>query len=804
VLDDTTGAVLLTTEALQGGQGSHLVAVLNAQPAWSDLPVICLTSARMRAARDGSAPHALLLSHTTNVLVLERPTGRDSLLSAVRSALKNRARQFRLRDELERMAQHAEELRLSRQNLVAANLRREFLFRLVREQRESSSAGTIMQLAAEALRAKFAANRCGFYTVQAGAGGGGCIQFGPSSQEAGLPPLAGSLPLDALDPALVRKLGASTVARYGELVEPGCPAAAVATHYRIEDGVILQFHRERRWEGGLYITHPARHPWDDSEIGLFEEAGHLAWDAVERAESETALKEREIQLVRTEERDRLWQLSRDLLGIFDAEGRWRSVNPAWTQRLGWSASELLAQGVDAFVHPDDLPPTRQWMQQLFVGGQPGSFENRLRTRDGGFRTLSWSAVPMHGLVYSAARDVTEQRAQALALQQAEDQLRQSQKMEALGQLTGGIAHDFNNMLQGITMSLEVLKRRLALGHSDNDRFIESAMRSCVRAAAVTHHLLAFSRRQPLRPSQVELNGQLRSMSDLIRQTVGEQITWRYDLDPAVAAVTCDPNQLENAMLNLVINARDALPHGGEIVVFTRANGAPHGSAVDAAAATEHFAALGVRDNGVGMPPDVAKRAFDPFFTTKPIGKGTGLGLSMIYGFAKQSRGDCVIDSMPGAGTTVTIFLPLATDEPSAPVPGHSLAEDRHISTGTVLVVEDDEVVRPLVIEALRNLGLRVLEARDGPAGLKILQSEEAIDVLVTDVGLPGLNGRQLADAAAAHRPALKVLFMTGYADAMLDMDGLLNRGMCMLAKPFKLNDLTAKVCTLLLSHGAPH
>jgi CheY-like chemotaxis protein len=321
---------------------------------------------------------------------------------------------------------------------------------------------------------------------------------------------------------------------------------------------------------------------------------------------------------------------------------------------------------------------------------------------------------------------------------------------------------------------------------------------------VTHHLLAFSRRQPLRPSQVELNGQLRSMSDLIRQTVGEQITWRYDLDPAVAAVTCDPNQLENAMLNLVINARDALPHGGEIVVFTRANGAPHGSAVDAAAATEHFAALGVRDNGVGMPPDVAKRAFDPFFTTKPIGKGTGLGLSMIYGFAKQSRGDCVIDSMPGAGTTVTIFLPLATGEPSAPVPGHSLAEDRHISTGTVLVVEDDEVVRPLVIEALRNLGLRVLEARDGPAGLKILQSEEAIDVLVTDVGLPGLNGRQLADAAAAHRPALKVLFMTGYADAMLDMDGLLNRGMCMLAKPFKLNDLTAKVCTLLLSHGAPH
>jgi len=387
-----------------------------------------------------------------------------------------------------------------------------------------------------------------------------------------------------------------------------------------------------------------------------------------------------------------------------------------------------------------------------------------------------------------------------SLMAAEEALRQSQKMEAVGQLTGGIAHDFNNLLTGITGSLEMLGTRIAQGrYKDVDRYVMAAQGAARRAAALTHRLLAFSRRQTLDPVATDLNRLVAGMEELIRRTVGPAIALEVVGAAGLWTLLVDPNQLENALLNLCINARDAMPDGGRLTVETANTWLDDRAGQERDLAPGQYVRLSVSDTGTGIPPEVVSRVFDPFFTTKPLGQGTGLGLSMVYGFARQSGGQVRVHSEVGRGTTMALYLPRH----------HGVAEEREAEarpdpvararTGeTVLVVDDEPTVRMLVAEVLEDLGYTAIEAVDGASGLRLLRSDIRIDLLVTDVGLPGgLNGRQVADAGRAVRPGLKVLFITGYAENAVVGGGHLEPGMHVLTKPFAMETLAGRIRDLM-------
>ena len=496
---------------------------------------------------------------------------------------------------------------------------------------------------------------------------------------------------------------------------------------------------------------------------------------------------------KTRERDRIWNVSQDLLVVADRDGVWRTVNPAWTKTLGWSEAELLNRTSEWLEHPDDGGLTRREVGKLIQGDLTVKFEGRFRHKDGSYRWLSWTGVPDRDHIYAVARDVTAEKAAAERLKAAEEALLQSQKMEAVGQLTGGIAHDFNNLLTGIVGSLDLLQTRLNQGRTDNfARYINAAMTSANRAAALTHRLLAFARRQPLIPESVDVNQLVVSLEDLLRRTIGETIDLEITASDDLWRTLCDPNQLESALLNLAINARDAMPDGGKLTISTANAQLGNVTADTPALSPGDYICIVVSDTGVGMSAQVAARAFDPFFTTKPIGQGTGLGLSMIYGFARQSNGHVTIDSKLGRGTSVRLYLPRYDGGTAQQVSAVGIAG--HASAGeTVLVVEDEPVVRGVILEMLAEQGYRTLEAIDGPSGLRILRTKQRIDLLVTDVGLPGINGRQLADQARETRPGLKILFITGYAESIAMSDGFLEEGMEMITKPFELDNLSRRI-----------
>ncbi|WP_237182913.1 ATP-binding protein [Roseomonas marmotae] len=382
-------------------------------------------------------------------------------------------------------------------------------------------------------------------------------------------------------------------------------------------------------------------------------------------------------------------------------------------------------------------------------------------------------------------------------------LAQSQKMEAVGQLTGGLAHDFNNMLAGVIGSLDLLQIRLAQGRTEQlDRYIGMARMGAERAAALTHRLLAFSRRQTLEPKPTDLNHLIHGMIELIRSTIGPEIEIVTDLHDALWPTLCDPHQLENALLNLCINARDAMPAGGRLVI-----GTGHASLTSADTGASHengpgdYATLCVSDTGTGMSPEVIARAFDPFFTTKPLGQGTGLGLSMIYGFIQQSGGHIRIDSRPERGTRVTLQLPRYHGTVDAALGGDGARIREDVAArGSVLVVDDEPAVRMLVAEVLADLGYHTLEAHDGPSGLRALRASGRVDLLVTDVGMPGgMNGRHLADAARVEQPDLRILFITGYAENALIGSDRLEQGMHVLTKPFSMEALTTRIRAITMA-----
>ncbi|MEZ0241963.1 MAG: PAS domain-containing protein [Sphingomonas sp.] len=528
----------------------------------------------------------------------------------------------------------------------------------------------------------------------------------------------------------------------------------------------------------------------------------------------------------------------------ESEAQFRTLaeamrNHAWTARpdgyLDWFNGQVYSysgmapgtlDGSDwaAIVHPDDIPQAAERWGAALNSGEPYEAEFRLRDAEGNYRWHIARAVPQRGEDGEIVRwigtntDIHEQMAtaQALAdlnatleqqvdertaeLMAVEETLRQSQKMEAVGQLTGGIAHDFNNLLAVVSGNLELLETRIGQGRFDAvPRYVDAAASATRRAASLTQRLLAFSRRQTLDPRPVNSNRLIAGIEALIRQTVGPAIDMEVVGAGGLWLTLVDPHQLENALINLCINARDAMPEGGRITIETANKWLDDRTARERELPPGQYVSLCVTDTGTGMAPDVIARAFDPFFTTKPLGQGTGLGLSMIYGFVRQSGGQVRIYSEEGEGTTMCLYLPRYSgveDEDE-----EARAEKGHDFTGhgeTVLVVDDEPAIRALIVDVLHEAGYRAIEAEDGVSGLKILQSKERIDLLITDVGLPGgMNGRQVADAGRAIRPGLKVLFITGYAENAVIGNGHLDRGMQVITKPFAIEPLGNKIREML-------
>ena len=401
------------------------------------------------------------------------------------------------------------------------------------------------------------------------------------------------------------------------------------------------------------------------------------------------------------------------------------------------------------------------------------------------------------LAASLEQQVAERSAELL---KAEEALRQSQKMEAVGQLTGGLAHDFNNLLTGITGSLEMMQMRIRQGRvADVDRYVNAAQGAARRAAALTHRLLAFSRRQTLDPKPTDIRHLVAGMEELVQRTVGPSIAVETAHAAGLWRTLVDPGQLENALLNLCINARDAMPDGGKLTIETGNRWLDHRSADERDLDPGQYVSLCVSDTGTGMMPEVIEKAFDPFFTTKPIGLGTGLGLSMIYGFARQSNGQVRIYSEVGQGTMVCLYLPRHHGDAQSVEQLPDLSDaPRADGDQTVLVVDDDPTVRMLVVEVLEDLGYTAIQAGDGPSAVPVLQSDVRLDLLVTDVGLPGgMNGRQVADAARAARPDLNILFITGYAENAVLSHGHLDPGMHVLTKPFAMEAIASRIRDLI-------
>jgi PAS domain S-box-containing protein len=440
--------------------------------------------------------------------------------------------------------------------------------------------------------------------------------------------------------------------------------------------------------------------------------------------------------------------------------------------------------------------------RLWPALERAAAETALRDQEAALRRLNETLeAQVSARTAELHQAIDDLRREAFERAQVEDSLRQSQKMEAVGQLTGGIAHDFNNMLQGIAGGLELMQKRIQQGRpGEAGRYIDATLQAVQRAAALTHRLLAFARRQTLHPEPVDADGMAEGMKELIRRTVGPGIQVELRLGDGAWAVRCDPGQLENALLNLAINARDAMPEGGKLTIGTRH---VRLSATDVAheesAEPGDYIEVAVTDTGAGMDEATRAHAFEPFFTTKPLGQGTGLGLSQVYGFVRQSSGIVQLDSEPGRGTAVRFYLPRhkehVEDEETVPrtVPD-ILSSGEPANSGTVLLVEDEAEVRATAAEHLRDLGYTVLEAVDGPAALRILQDSRGsrLDLLMTDVGLPnGLNGRQVAEAAREQWPGLPVLLITGYAGTALD--GQLAPDMDVMIKPFSLDVLTGKI-----------
>jgi PAS domain S-box-containing protein len=516
-------------------------------------------------------------------------------------------------------------------------------------------------------------------------------------------------------------------------------------------------------------------------------------------ESETRLRElnadlerrvREISLVRS----RTWDLSPELLGVVNARGIFESTNPAWATLLGWSEADLSQTVFSDYLHPDDVAPSWAALDAALQRGQPVfGLENRYRTKHGDYRWVSWVAVPKGDKVYCSARDITDTKLRESELAAAQESLRQTQKIEALGRLTGGVAHDFNNLLQVIAGGLHVIE------HADDaalrERVLAGMRQATQRGSALTRQLLAFSRRQALNPQPVNLARHIDGMRELLDRSLRGDVNARIDLPDDLWCVSIDPGELELAILNLCVNSRDAMANGGTIVLS-----AINASMSEPDGLNGDFVQLSIADTGAGMSDEVMHRLFEPFFTTKDIGKGSGLGLAQVYGFAKQSGGTVRVRSVVGAGTAVTIYLPRSDRQPAEPAKfEESAPQPRVLFRGSLLLVEDDDEVAAFTQEMLVELGFAVTRAASAAAALGALANQRSVDVVFSDIMMPGgMDGVQLARELKRRRPDLPILLTSGHAEAYEAQAEA--AGLQILAKPFQLGGLVTAMSRVLKPH----
>jgi PAS domain S-box-containing protein len=496
---------------------------------------------------------------------------------------------------------------------------------------------------------------------------------------------------------------------------------------------------------------------------------------------------------RADHRSLVWRISPDLLGVLRADGHFETTNPAWQTTLGWSESEVISMSIFEMLHPEDVERTRGGVESILAGNTVVNFENRYRCKDGGYRTLSWVGVPELDKIYCIGRDITAERVAAEDLSVAEAALRQAQKMEAMGQLTGGVAHDFNNLLTPIIGSLDMLLRR-GLGNDRERRLIDGALQSAERAKTLVQRLLAFARRQPLQAVAIDLGTLIDGMATLISSAVGPNVVVRVELDENLPPASADANQLEMAILNLGVNARDAMPNGGTLTIAA-AHESVHGNH-RSGLKQGHYLRLSVTDTGTGMDEATLARAIEPFFSTKAIGEGTGLGLSMVHGLAAQLGGGLTIVSELGRGTAVELWLPVSLG-PLGNADATRPAPTPVMSRRCALLVDDEELVRMSTCDMLADLGYDVIEANSAEQALRLLDEGAAPDLLITDYLMPGIGGAKLVKEVRARKPWLPILIVSGYAEP----DGIA-QDLPRLTKPFQSAELAQSLAKLARDDAA--
>jgi len=679
---------------------------------------------------------------------------------------------FNERDQCVRVIGTAVDITARKLTAVRESFLRELLDRL----RHLSEPEAIIAAAIQALGQHLGANRVGYGQVQ----DDDATIVLSTCYANGVSPITGEFQVDGF--------GAHNIARQrlGETVVVPDVEADPRNDFELWAGIETRAYvsvpliRGGRFRASLFVNYRRTHAWDRHEVTLIEDVAWRLWDAVDRARAEEALRlvnaslEQQVS-ARTRERDRIWRLSPVVMVVGDEKGRLIEANPAWVNSLGWSLEETLNRDVMDFVAPADHDAAAAGMAQLFEGKPVVEYKLGFLHKNGERRTIAWTTVPEGDRLYGFGRDITEQTL-------AEELLRQSQKMDALGQLTGGIAHDFNNLLQGVIGSFDLIRRKPADGDSVL-RWAAAGLHAAERGSRLTSKLLAFSRAQELELKSVSVPDLVRRMSDMLDRTLGPSLRLTLDLNQPDLFGQCDPTQLEMAILNMAINARDAMDAHGELTIRVRA--VEVGG--DPALREGGYIELSVSDTGRGMPADVVARAFDPFFTTKGAGKGTGLGLSQVYASARQAGGTARIQSEPGAGTVVRMYLPRsdAVDTPAERRDRARLSSPAR--SASVLVVDDDPDVRNFLVASLNSLGYQTRVAEDGYAGLAALE-QSTPDAMILDFAMPGISGADVARVARARHPDLPIIFASGHFDtaAIADIAGTRTP---MLRKPFRVDEL---------------
>lgn len=733
VLSQGAGFAVFDEEFIRSADLGEISYWIENQPEWSDFPIVLLTRQGGGLERNPAARRYLQI--LGNVTFVERPFHPTTFVSIVQSSLRGRRRQYEARSRLE--------------ELHESRMRYQSLFNSMDE---------------------------GFAVIELIDGRDGA--------------LSDYVHVEA-NPAFEANTGMSDIIgkRLREVVSQ-VEADEWASVYRdvLLKGEPVRFERElvetgRALELGAFPVESAQR----------QQVAVLFKDISARKSAEARLHQlnqtlEEQVLVRSAERDRLWNLSQDMLARADYNGMMSAVSPAWAKVLGWTEEELLSRGYATFMHPEDRAVTIQAIAAMAEINQPTTFENRIATKSGDWKSIEWTVAPEpDGINFIAVgRDLSAAKARADELRIAQDNLRQSQKLEAIGQLTGGVAHDFNNLLMAVLSSLALLRKRVSDDPAVH-RLIDNAVQGAERGATLTQRMLAFARRQDLAAQKVNLRSLVHDMTGLLERTLGPAWPLSVDMAAELPDVLADSNQIEMALLNLAVNARDAMEEGGEVQIRTLTR------KVDEAGREQGllpgiYVGLSVVDNGNGMDAATLERATEPFFTTKGLGKGTGLGLPMVHGLAMQLGGTFQLASDVGHGTTATLWLPAANDKSVAPQePVEAVRAPIEQGSLRILVVDDDALVLMNTVDLLEDLGHEVIDAHSGELALSLLRENAEIDLLMTDQAMPGMTGSQLVREVSLQRPNLPVILATGYGELPPGFEHTVVK----LSKPFSQDALEA-------------